>query len=254
MPRAYVEKAMKAATIDVRTTLRIPGNWSHPKELVERLPDGCGLTAETLTLPDGVEVEISPWAPDDQFAQIFKSSCRQPAAADELAIVDSYTVNIVVNGTAGSLKGALSMMHAGAAIVRAGGAGVFIDNSAMAHGGGHWIEMTEDGGSDALSFAFAAIVRGQQEVWTMGMHVLGLPDILMRRCDADADDEKLVDVIRYLAAGEKPMGDGHVLADETGPQFRVVATSDEKVDAASPMHNPFGRLKLLSLKEIGENN
>jgi hypothetical protein len=245
---------MREATIHVRTTLRIPGNWSHPRELVERMPDGYSLAAETLTLPDGVEIQMSLWPPDDQFAQIFKSSCRQRAAVDELAIVDGYTVNIGLSGTAGSLKGALNMMHAGTAIVRAGGAGVFIDNSALAHGGGHWIEMTEDGGPDALSFAFAAIVRGQQEVWTMGMHVLGLPDILMRRCDADADEERIVEVIRYLASGEKPMGDSHVLADETGPQFRVVATSDEKVDAASPMHNPFGRLKLLSLKEIGENN
>ncbi len=146
------------------------------------------------------------------------------------------------------------MMRAGAAIVHAGGAGVFIDNSALAHGGGDWIEMTEAAVPDALSFAFAAIIRGSQEVWTMGMHVLGLPDIVMRRCDADADDEKIVEVIRYLAQGEKPMGDGHVLADEKGLQFTIVATKDEKSDVDSPMHNPFGRLKLVSMKEIGESN
>ena len=50
------------------------------------------------------------------------------------------------------------------------------------------------------------------------------------------------------------MGDGHLLADETGPQFTVVATKDEKCEAGSSMHNPFGRLKLVSLKEIGESN
>ena len=51
--------------------------------------------------------------------------------------------------------------------------------------GRHWLEMTEDGGPDALSFAFVAIVRGKTEVWTMGMHVLGLRDVVMKRADVE---------------------------------------------------------------------
>ena len=43
------------------------------------------------------------------------------------------------------LEAARTMMQAGAALLRAGGAGVFIDNSALAHGGQQWLEMTEDG-------------------------------------------------------------------------------------------------------------
>src|SRR3989440_4683602 len=110
------------------------------------------------------------------------------------------------------MQAARTMMQAGAAVVRAGGAGVFIDNSALAHGGGHWLAMAEDGGPDALSFAFVAIVRGRAEVWTMGMHVLGLRDVVMKRADAQAEGFDIIEVIRYLARGEKPVGDGHVLA------------------------------------------
>ena len=108
------------------------------------------------------------------------------------------------------MQAARTMMQAGAAMVRAGGAGVFIDNSALAHGGQHWLEMTEDGGPDALSFAFVAIVRGKADVWTMGMHVLGLRDIVMKRADVEAGGFDIVEVIRYLAGGEKPIDDGHV--------------------------------------------
>jgi len=238
----------------VRTTLRIPGNWSHPAELVERLPEGFRLTPEALILPGGAEVEFFPMPPDDQFADIFKSSCRQPATADELEIVDSYTVNVGLAGPGGSRKAALTMMQAGAGIVQAGGAGVFIDNSALAHGGGHWLEMIEDGGPDALSFAFVGIVRGRQEVRTMGLHVLGLPDVVMRRWDADADENAIIDVIRYLSHGEKPVADGHILADEDGPRFQAAATDSDEFDTDSPMHNPYGRLKLVSMKDIAENN
>ena len=46
----------------MKTTLRIPGNWSHPGELIERMPPDFRLMPETLILPDGVEIEFAPEA------------------------------------------------------------------------------------------------------------------------------------------------------------------------------------------------
>ena len=238
-----------------RTIFRIPGNWSHPGELIERLPDGVRLTPESVILPDGSQIEFTPMEPDGEFARIFHSACRRPATDQEMAIVNGYTVNIVLNGPAGSMQAALIMMQAGAAIVQAGGAGVFIDNCGLAHGGSDWIEMTEDGSPDAVSFAYVSIVRGRQEVWTMGMHVLGLPDVLMRREIADADDgDAIVELIRYMSASDKPIGDGHIVADEIGPRFQVTATDGDDFGQDSPMHNPFWRLKLVSVRDIAESN
>jgi hypothetical protein len=134
----------------VEIALRIPGQWSHPRELAQRLPAGCRLTAEGLLLPDTTQIEFGAVPADDQFAHIFRSSCRQPPAEDERAIVDGYTVNVLLCGPGGSMQAARAMMQAAGAVVRAGGAGVFIDNSALAHGGKRWLEMTEDGGPDAL--------------------------------------------------------------------------------------------------------
>jgi hypothetical protein len=245
---------MNEPTAPVTIALRIPGQWSHPSELVRRLPAGWRLSPEALILPDGTQVEFGAAAPDDRFAQIFRSSCRRPAADDELATVDGYTVNVFLSGPGGSLRAARTMMEAGAAIVRAGGAGVFNDNSGLAHGGRHWLELTEDGSPDALSFAFVAIVRGRTEVWTMGLHVLGLRDVVMKRADVETDGFDIIEVIRYLARGEKPIDDGHVLADLDGPRFQAFTqASDGELDG-SPMHNPFGRLKLVSLRDIAETN
>jgi hypothetical protein len=205
-------------------------------------------------LADATQVEFGAAAADDQFSQIFRSSCRQPASEGELATVDGYTVNVFLSGPGGSMEAARTMMQAGAAVVRAGGAGVFIDNCALAHSGRHWLEMTEDGGPDALSFAFVAIVRGREEVWTMGMHVLGLRDLVMKRADADAGGLDIIEVIRYLARGDKPVGDGHVIADLKGPRFQTFTQDSPAKLAGSPMHNPFGRLKLVSVRDLAENN
>jgi hypothetical protein len=145
-------------------------------------------------------------------------------------------------------------MLAGAAVVRAGGAGVFIDNSTLAFGGRHWLEMTEDGGPDALSFAFVGIVRGRADVWTMGMHVLGLRDVVMKRADIEKEDFDIVEVIRYLCRGEKAIDGGHVIADLSGPRFQVFTEDSPEAMARGPMHNPFGRLRLVSIRDIAEAN
>jgi hypothetical protein len=245
---------MNVSNPSIEITLRIPGNWSHPSELLERLPEEYRLTEDSLLMPDGTSVEFDLVPPDEQFAEIFKSSCRRPATADELAIVDNYTVNFALTRQGGSMVAARAMMQAGAAIVRAGGGGVFIDNSALSHGGSQWLAMTEDGGTDALSFAFAGIISSQTDVWTMGMHVLGLPDVRMRRDDVDPDGSQMIEMIHYLCTSDHPIEDGHLLADENGPRFQVEATTNMDFERDSPMHSPFGQLRLVSMKEIADRN
>ncbi|HEV3142883.1 MAG TPA: hypothetical protein VGZ47_03255 [Gemmataceae bacterium] len=238
----------------ITVAFRIPGQWQHPKELVERLPKDCRLTPESLFLPDGTEIEFGAAPADNQFAGIFRSSLRQPATDAELATVDGYRVNVFLSGPGGSMEAAGKMMRAGAAVVQAGGAGVFIDNCALAHGGQHWLAMTDDGSPDALSFAFVSIISGKLDAWTMGMHVLGLRDIIMKATDADSEGFGIIDVIRYMAASEKPIEDGHVLADLEGPRFQAFTQASPAELARSPMHNPFGRLKLVSVRHIAETN
>ena len=191
---------------------------------------------------------------DDQFPEIFRSSCRRPPTEEELATALGYTVNVLLSGKGGSLAAARTMMEAGAAVVRAGGAGVFIDNSGLAHGGELWLKMTGDGGPDALSFAFVAIVRGNADVWTMGMHVLGLRDIVMKRADLEEEGFDIVEVVRYLARGDKPVEDNHIIADLNGPRFQCRTGDGEVGMAGTPMYNPFGRLRLVNLRDVAGNN
>ncbi len=245
---------MTESKAPVEIVFRIPGTWSHPREILESLPAGYRLTPEALIMPDGTKVEFNPLPPDDQFAEIFRSSCRRPPTEEELARIEGYTVNIGLSGKGGSLEAARTMMKAGAAIVRAGGAGVFIDNCALAHGGQLWLEMTEDASSDAVSFALVGIVRSSTEVWTMGMHVLGLCDVVMQRADVEDGGFDIVEVIRYLAQGDKPVGDGHIIADLNGPCFQAFAAEGLARTAGTAMYNPFGRLKLVSIKDIAEQN
>ena len=110
---------MNEPSAPITITLRIPGKWSHPRELIESLPTGCRLTAETLIMPDATKVDFGVMDADDKFAQIFRTSCRQPPTQQELAIVEGYSVNVLLSGPGGSLEAAHAMMKAGAAIAAA---------------------------------------------------------------------------------------------------------------------------------------
>ena len=238
---------------EVIVDLRIPGKWPSAKALVEAMPAGVKLRPESMTLPDGTRVDFSIDDADDQFAAIFRSSCRRTPTEEERNAIDNYTANVLISGPGGSMDAARSMMRAASAIIKAGGAGVFIDNSGLAHGGEQWLYMTEEGSSDAVSFAFVSIIRSDTEVWTMGMHVLGLRDLVMKRSDVEGGYD-IVEVIRYVCAGDKPVEAGHIIADLDGPRFQAQAEPSEDKNRARTMHNPFGRLRLVSIKDIAETN
>jgi hypothetical protein len=171
-----------------------------------------------------------------------------------MTVLKNYQVNIGLTGPGGSMESALKVMQAAAAILQAGGAGVFIDNSALAHGGSDWLAMTADGGPEAISFAFVSIIRGPDEVFTMGMQILGFPDLLMNADDVDPRGDAAIEIIRYVCGCDRPIDVGHVLADENGPRFQIVSRDRDEFESDSPMHNPHGRLKLVSAQDIADSN
>ncbi|WP_254510885.1 hypothetical protein [Anatilimnocola floriformis] len=240
---------------EITIDMRIPGKWSGPKEIIEAIPKDCRLTDEAeLELPDGKRFLMSPVPADGQFAEIFRSSCRRAPTEDERNTIVNYTANVLISGPGGSMDAARSMMRAAAAIIRAGGAGVFIDNSVLSHGGQNWLEYTEDASIEAVSFAFVSIYRGEHEVHTMGMHVLGFRDIVMKREDIEVQGFDIIEVILYVCRDDKPIADGHLIADLDGPRFRVIFQPSPATRRANAMQNPFGQMKLVSLRDIAEGN
>ncbi len=239
---------------EVEVTLRIPGRWAHPSEMVQRMPKNCKWQPESMTMPDGHRFEIHFRDADDDFVSVFASMCRREPTEDEKAIIEGYTVQVCLTGPGGSFQAAHALMRAAAAMIRAGGGGVFTDNSGVSFGGSQWCSLTDDGGNDAMGFAFVGIIRGKNDAFTTGMHIMGLPDIVMRPADLGEDGGVIIEMIQYLCEGQREVGDGHIVADLNGPRFRVAKTTDEKNPPNTPIHNPFGRLRLTSMKEIAESN
>jgi hypothetical protein len=76
----------------------------------------------------------------------------------------------------------------------------------------------------------------------------------MNAADVDEEGESIIEIIRYVCGSGRPIGVGHILADEQGPRFQVVGKASDEFEAPSPMHNPFGRLKIASARDVAQGN
>jgi hypothetical protein len=238
----------------IRVTLRIPGIWESPSALWDALPSGHQLTPNAFVMPDGTSLELDLVDADDQFVSVFASMCRREPSDEEKAIIENYRVNLCLTGDGGSLAAARKLMQAGSAIIDAGAGGVFVDNSGVAIGGSAWQELTASDDIQALTFAFAGIVGGRKDTFSLGLHVLGFPDIIMRSDQVGENGIHFFEILHYLCETDRQIGDGHILADLNGTRFQVQAETDQQTPAKSPMNNPFGRLRLLSMNEVAERN
>jgi hypothetical protein len=85
------------------------------------------------------------------------------------------------------------------------------------------------------------------------MHIFGLRDVVLERAEVERGFD-IVELIRSTVRGDKPVGDGHIMADPNGPWFRCCAENGDPRMSGTPMHNPFGRLRLIKLRHIESKN
>jgi hypothetical protein len=232
---------------DLEIALRIPGRWRAPEDLVQALPRGCAVgrtpRGERLRLPDGASVALHALPADGEFPFVFRTACRDRLPHAVRRSIDRAPLIACVTGSGGSLTAVTTLLAAGAALLRAGGAGVFVDSGLVAHAGPRWLSMADESSLDAAFEAFVGLVRTKEEIWSLGMHALGLADAAIGRRGNDALDERvLLDFLAYTCG---PL-EGH---DRDGSFERVypalrIEPDAARFEAGSPAHNPYGQWRL----------
>jgi hypothetical protein len=232
-------------TASPEVTLRIPGTWDRPEDFYENLPRGCRCNETGLVLANGSEFELHVLPADEDFPGIFAGSCPKLPTEDEREQIENYEVNICLTGQGGSIAAAKRIMEAAAAVLGAGGAGVFIDSSGIAHGATDWLTLYDSADDGGVYWAFVMAVRSEKEVYSMGMHVLGFRDaIIPSTGDAEFDSRALHSFLGFTAFSGATLRDGEVVGDPVLPTFMVNSQEDDRCEPSAPMFNPYGRWRL----------
>jgi hypothetical protein len=196
-------------------------------------------------LPDGVEFQLSVLPADDEFPEIFAGACPKLPTEGEREQIENYKVNICLTGDGGSISAAKRIMEGAAAVLSAGGAGVFVDNSGISHGATDWLTLFDSADDGGVYWAFVSAVRSEDEVYSMGMHILGLRDaIIPSTGNSEYDSRTLHSFLGYSAFSGATLRDGEVVGDAVLPTFCVRSQPDDRCERDAPMFNPYGRWRL----------
>jgi len=248
----------------ITITLAIP--QSSPSEPHQASPDGSTPDERGFRDPEGRHYRVDALPQDDEFTDIVLGGCTHQPSKQEIKRMRAAPTLIKVTGPGGSEAAAATMLGVGAALVDAGAAGILVDNSGNGHGADDWLALAEDADGGGTHWAYVATNRDGRGDWaghgvpvlfTMGMHCLGLREVVVPITgDDEADWFHLNNTCGYLErSGRTPVGGDVMTAmaeDEDGnpmmvPMFRVRFGDCDHIAPGSPMHNPYGMLRLLML-------
>lgn len=251
------ESRSEVAEVDVFVTVRIPANWGGAEEMVEKMSAGCQLLPHRFISEEGMECQLTLRDADDEFAKVFAMSCRREPTEEEKQAIENYRVQVCLTGRCGSRKSAYMFMRAIEHWLDAGGTGVFLDNSGVAFGRQGWREVmeqidAEQLNADALTFAYVGVCRGAVSC-TVGMQILGCPDVEMSSDQVGADGFEIIEMMQYVCEADELLKTGDLAGDEHAARFLVSRVEDPQ-PPGHPMHNPFGRIRLTSLRDIADSN
>jgi hypothetical protein len=222
-----------------RIVLCVPGPWERREDLAPRLLPGLVLEEKRLRRADGDEAFDAEFrGPDPRMRPAFQASaCRlRPSLtpADFNAIQGHRSALYVLSepfGRATAAAAASRMIELGRALLEAGGIAVKCESSGIAHSAERWrrpdLPLFE-------AFVRLPIINEIDELYSVGMHLLGLPDGIVSLRDFDAGDLRgATRVLEEFLRSQVPPK-GYVAGPESCPDY-------EQDDF---MWNRWGRLRL----------
>lgn len=242
------------ATLDTvpRIDLRIPGPWDSPGDLADALAragTGYAPTEDRMLVhaASGARFELSASEPDDQIADVFAGGGR--ITAEEVRAIRAHRVKVHVSTPGGSVEAARAVMDAAAALLRAGGLGVMVDNSGATHAPQDWFDLARDPDDPGgVYWAYVVATADRKEAYSSGMHCLGLRDAELPLRVAGGDRQAagfvLHNFLGYTLQSGIAVLDGDRLGDEHAAMLRALAHPCTRFRPGTPFFNPYGVWRL----------
>jgi hypothetical protein len=228
--------------------LCVPGPWTSRSDLLERLiaDSGdyifAGGIIMNINTKSACELEFQE-TPDENMESAFSVSDVSEGKTFSSSIARHRSVVYLV-GPGGLRSVAESMMVTAAALVKAGGLGVKVESSGIAHSAVRWLELVSDLPYFSVHEALVVYVKGQR-IRSCGMHNLGLPEASIDANACGATAELLKAYTFYLFSESPEIHEGQTFSvEKSAPVFRLSFEAGFDYGPDSLFNNPFGNWHL----------
>ncbi|WP_197065349.1 DUF4261 domain-containing protein [Massilia sp. 9096] len=229
--------------------LCIPGPWKDPSEFLQRVVDGTEgdyLFAGRVLMhvPTGTAWELEFEGRDARMAHAFASAGPHWRDSPEMARIDTHQSVVYLVEQGGSAQNVQALMLAARAVLDAGGLGVKVESSGIAHSPAAWRNMCSELVLFSAYRAFVLVVTMHGEAYSCGMHTFGLWDVRV----ADEDSASALQTARafshYLFTESPSLEDRQTFSsDAQAPVYRISSGGNVEYEH-SLFANPYGTWQL----------
>jgi Domain of unknown function (DUF4261) len=234
-----------------KLVLCIPGPWKTRGELVRSIvqsSSGYLFAGQILMRTDtkfSCELEFSE--ADARMSRAFAAAGPHWRNSPEMAAISSHGSVVYLVGAGGSTDRAREMMLAARALLLCGGLGVKVESAGVAHSPSAWLDLTREISPRDVHAALVVYVTGS-DVYSCGMHNVGLRDAITNASDSTEAVELVRVFTRYLYEESPTILDGQTFSvSADAPVYRIHDDPGETYEPDSLFANPYGfwRLELI---------
>ncbi|MET3373372.1 hypothetical protein ABIC89_002434 [Variovorax boronicumulans] len=239
---------MKDGVAVPEAVLCIPGPWIERADLTRQLvQSNTGYLFAGMLLMDtktNISCELQMEPRDERMSGAFKAAGPHWSHTDEMKQINDHASVIYLVGHGGSQTNFAPLMHAARALLDAGGHGIKVESTGLAHSPKTWRRLCDDLHLFSAHEACVVYITGA-DVYSCGMHNLGLKDVVVAADAAEDPAELLRAFTRYVFAEQPDIRPGQtfsVAAD--APVFRIVEDAGVEYEPSSLFKNPYGFWRL----------
>ncbi len=228
--------------------LCIPGPWKDRAELVKAIVEhskGYVFAGRVLMhMETKFTCELVHEKADSRMPIAFAAAGPHWKTSPEMKAIGEHRSVVYLVGKGGSQLNAEAMMLAARGVLLAGGLGVKVESTGIAHSPRAWLEFCDNIHLFTAHQAFVLYVTGP-DVYSCGMHNLGLRDAITSGVDKAEAVELLREFTRYLFTESPTIKAGQTFGVAVdAPVYRIGNDEGVQYDPGSLFTNPYGYWRL----------
>lgn len=241
---------MNDATAPPQLVLCVPGPWEDRSAFLRNLIAsthgefiGAGMVLMQVGAQDAFGFEFEPH--DARMADAFAAAGPHWRDTPDMARIAAHRSVVYLLGKGGSDEGVEALMLAARALLDAGGLGVKVESTGLAHAPDAWRTMCTDIAASSPYRAFVVVVTGIDEASSCGMHTFGMRDVVVEDEDRECALRAAQTFSWYLYTERPHVEAGQTFAcDAQAPVYRIAADDRDRYEHGSLFNNPYGMWRL----------
>lgn len=233
---------------EIEIVLCIPGPWADRSELVQSIVKDsggyifAGMVLMNLETKESFELDFCDR--DERMLSAFEAAGRHWKGSPEMGLISTHKSVCYLISKGGSIESAHSIMNAANALIDAGGYGVKVESSGLAHPPKDWKEQCKYNYLFKSHSSYVVYVTSEA-TYSCGMHNFGLPDAIILSSESEDPSELLKVFTHYLLSESPEIKEGQTFSIGVNlPVYRITGTTPIDYGDGSLFNNPYGMWRL----------